>query len=168
MPRGKWVLFDTNVYVAALREGIRGAAFARIRESAPRTFLASVVSAELRAGAVDQTGRSVVLELTDRFDRLGRVVTPEARSWSLAGDVLGDIRRREPGLRDKIASLWDKAPFPPLRSAPRFPPLHPRGGSSCCADSCASISSRSRARSSRPLPPGVPSSSRRLPCSFIG
>jgi predicted nucleic acid-binding protein len=109
MPRGKWVLFDTNVYVAALREGIRGAAFARIRESAPRTFLASVVSAELRAGAVDQTGRSVVLELTDRFDRLGRVVTPEARSWSLAGDVLGDIRRREPGLRDKIASLWNDA-----------------------------------------------------------
>jgi predicted nucleic acid-binding protein len=107
MPRGKWVLFDTNVYVAALREGVRGAAFARIRESAPRTFLASVVSAELRAGAVDQTGRSVVLELTDRFDRLGRVVTPEARSWSLAGDVLGDIRRREPGLRDRIASLWN-------------------------------------------------------------
>jgi predicted nucleic acid-binding protein len=109
MPRGKWVLFDTNVYVAALREGVRGAAFARIRESAPRTFLASVVSAELRAGAVDQTGRSVVLELTERFDRLGRVVTPEARSWSLAGDVLGDIRRREPGLRDKIARLWNDA-----------------------------------------------------------
>ena len=109
MPRGKWILFDTNVYVAALREGVRGAAFARIRESAPRTFLASVVSAELRAGAVDQTGRSVVLELTDRFDRLGRVVTPEARSWSLAGDVLGDIRRREPGMRDKIARLWNDA-----------------------------------------------------------
>ena len=109
MPRGKWVLFDTNVYVAALREGVRGAAFARIRESAPRTFLASVVSAELRAGAVDQTGRSVVLELTKRFDRLGRVVTPEARSWSLAGDVLGDIRRREPGMRDRIARLWNDA-----------------------------------------------------------
>ena len=109
MPRGKRVLFDTNVYVAALREGVRGAAFARIRESAPRTFLASVVSAELRAGAVDETGRSVVLELTDRFDRLGRIVTPEARSWSLAGDVLGDIRRREPGMRDKIARLWNDA-----------------------------------------------------------
>jgi predicted nucleic acid-binding protein len=109
MPRGKWVLFDTNVYVAALREGVRGAAFARIRESAPRTFLASVVSAELRAGAVDQTGRSVVLELIDRFERLGRVVTPEARSWSLAGDVLGDIRRHEPGMRDRIARLWNDA-----------------------------------------------------------
>ena len=48
-------------------------------------------------------------ELVDQFDRLGRVVTPDARSWNLAGDVLGDIRRREPGLRAKIASLWNDA-----------------------------------------------------------
>ena len=103
------MVFDTNVYVAAVREGVSGSAFARIRESAPRTFLASVVSAELRAGAMDRTGRLVVLELIDRFDRLRRVVTPDARSWNLAGDVLGDIRRREPGPRAKIASLWNDA-----------------------------------------------------------
>ena len=109
MPAGRRVVFDTNVYVAAVREGVSGSAFARIRESAPRTFLASVVSAELRAGAMDRTGRLVVLELIDRFDRLRRVVTPDARSWNLAGDVLGDIRRREPGLRARIASLWNDA-----------------------------------------------------------
>ena len=109
MPAGRWVVFDTNVYVAALREGVDGPAFARMRDRAPRTFLASVVSAELRAGATDQTGRLAVLALADRFDRLGRVVTPDARSWNLAGDVLADIRRREPGLRGKIASLWNDA-----------------------------------------------------------
>ena len=109
MPAGRWVVFDTNVYVAALREGVNGPAFARIRERAPRTVLASVVSAELRAGATDQTGRLAVLDLADQFDRLGRIVTPDARSWSLAGDVLGDLRRREPGLRAKIASLWNDA-----------------------------------------------------------
>ena len=109
MPAGRWVVFDTSVYVAALREGVDGAAFARIRERAPRTFLASVVSAEPRAGATDQTGRLVVREQVHQFNRLGRVVTPDARSWNLAGDVLGDIRRREPGLRAKIASLWNDA-----------------------------------------------------------
>lgn len=109
MPAGRWVVFDTNVYVAALREGIHGPAFARIRERAPRTFLASVVSAELRAGATDQTGRLAVLELVDQFDRLGRVVTLDARSWNLAGDVMGEMRRREPGLRARIASLWNDA-----------------------------------------------------------
>lgn len=109
MPAGRWVVFDTNVYVTALREGVNGAAFARIRERAPRTFLASVVAAELRAGATDQSGRGAVLELADQFDRLGRIVTPDARSWSLAGDLLGEIRRREPGLRAKISSLWNDA-----------------------------------------------------------
>jgi predicted nucleic acid-binding protein len=58
---------------------------------------------------LDQTGRRAVLELADRFDRLGRIITPDARSWNRAGDVLGEIRRREPGLRAKIASLWNDA-----------------------------------------------------------
>jgi predicted nucleic acid-binding protein len=103
------VVFDTNVYVAALREGVGGGAFARIRARAPRTFLASVVSAELRAGAMDRVGRLAVRDLVEQFDRLRRIVTPDARSWNLAGDVLGDIRRREPSLRAKVASLWNDA-----------------------------------------------------------
>ena len=102
MPAGRWVVFDTNVYVAALREGIDGAAFARIRDRTPRTFLASVVSAELRAGAVDRVGRLAVRELVEQFDRLGRIVTPDARSWNLAGDALGNIRRREPALAARV------------------------------------------------------------------
>jgi len=109
MPAGRWVVFDTNVYVAALREGIDGAAFARIRARTPRTFLASVVSAELRAGAVDRAGRLAVRELVEQFDRLGRIVTPDALSWNLAGDALGNIRRREPALRAKVTSLWNDA-----------------------------------------------------------
>jgi predicted nucleic acid-binding protein len=109
MPAGRWVVFDTNVYVAALREGVDGGAFARIRTQAPRTFLASVVSAELRAGATDRVGRLAVRDLVEQFDRLRRIVTPDARSWNLAGDVLGDIRRREPSLRAKVASLWNDA-----------------------------------------------------------
>lgn len=109
MPPGRWVVFDTSVYFTALREGVSGPGFARIRDRAPRTFLASVVSAELRAGATDQIGRRVVLELFDQFQRLGRVVTPDARSWNVAGDVLAELRRREPGLRARIASLWNDA-----------------------------------------------------------
>jgi predicted nucleic acid-binding protein len=40
---------------------------------------------------------------------LGRIVTPDARSWNLAGDALGNIRRREPALRAKVTSLWNDA-----------------------------------------------------------
>lgn len=109
MPGVRWMVFDTNVYVAALREGLGGASFGRLQEAAPRTVLASVVSAELRAGARDETGRKLVIELVGRFERLGRVVAPTARSWNDAGDVLARIARREPSLRSKIRGLWNDA-----------------------------------------------------------
>jgi predicted nucleic acid-binding protein len=101
------MVFDTNVYVAALREGLGGASFGRLQEAAPRTFLASVVSAELRAGALDEAGRNVVTTLARRFEQLGRVVAPTAGSWNDAGDVLSRIARREPAFRTKIRGLWN-------------------------------------------------------------
>ena len=109
MPGAKWVVFDTNVYVAAIREGVSGPSFGRLEEAVPRTFLAAVVSAELRAGAVDEAGRTIVVDLLKRFDRLGRVVVPTAGSWDDAGDLLARIARREPGLRTKVRSLWNDA-----------------------------------------------------------
>jgi predicted nucleic acid-binding protein len=102
-------VFDTNVYVAALREGLAGASFRRLEEAAPRTFLASVVSAELRAGALNAAGHWAVLHLAKRFERLGRVVVPTAGSWNDAGDILAKIARGEPGLRAKVRGFWNDA-----------------------------------------------------------
>ena len=109
MPAARWIVFDTNVYVAALRDGPDGAAFARLEESAPRTVLASVVYAELRAGAVDEAGRRAASELANRFERLGRVVVPTAGSWNAAGDVLAKIARGQPEFRTKVRGLWNDA-----------------------------------------------------------
>lgn len=109
MPGASWMVFDANVYVAAVREGLTGPSFARLQATAPRTFLASVVAAELRAGALDEAGRTVVIELVKRFERLGRVVTPTAQSWNDVGDVLARIVRREPALRTKVRGLWNDA-----------------------------------------------------------
>lgn len=109
MTDGRWMVFDTNVYVGAMREGLGGASFGRLVEAAPRTFLASVVSAELRAGARDDTGRRLVLALVRRFERLGRVVVPTAESWNAVGDVLVTIARREPALRTRVRGLWNDA-----------------------------------------------------------
>ena len=109
MPGGRWMVFDTNVYVGALREGLGGVSFGRLQEVAPRTFLASVVSAELRAGAVDEAGRKLVVALVKRFERLGRVVVPTAESWHDVGDVLARIARREPAFRTKVKGLWNDA-----------------------------------------------------------
>jgi predicted nucleic acid-binding protein len=105
----RWTIFDTNVYVTALREGLGGASYARLQEAAPRTFWASVVSAELRAGAVDAAGRTVVADLSKHFERLGRVVAPTSTSWNAVGDVLATIVRRDPSLRAKVRTLWNDA-----------------------------------------------------------
>jgi predicted nucleic acid-binding protein len=109
MPVARWMVFDTNIYIAALREGLSGASFGRLEVAAPRTFLASVVSAELRAGALDEAGRRTVIELVKRFERLGRVVVPTAGSWNDASDVLAKIVRREPRFRTKVRGLWNDA-----------------------------------------------------------
>lgn len=109
MPGARWMVFDTNVYVAALREGLGGASFGRLEDAAPRTFLASVVSAELRAGALDEAGRRAVIELGQRFQRVGRVVVPTAGSWNDASDLLARIARGEPSFRTKLRGLWNDA-----------------------------------------------------------
>jgi hypothetical protein len=49
MPTGK-VLVDTSVYVRAIGQGRDGSTGMHLIEWFPRTYLASVVSAELRAG----------------------------------------------------------------------------------------------------------------------
>ena len=101
------MVFDTNIYVAALREGLGGATLDRLEAAAPRTFFAAVVSAELRAGSLDEAGRRAVIELGRRFERLGRLVVPTVGSWNEAGDVLARIARREPEFRTKVRQLWN-------------------------------------------------------------
>ncbi|MBI2203839.1 MAG: PIN domain-containing protein [Candidatus Rokubacteria bacterium] len=97
------------MYVAALREGVDGPSFRRLETAMPHTVLAAVVAAELRAGAFDEAGRTAVLELVRRFDRVGRIVTPTAESWNDAGDILAKIARSEPRHRTKIRDLWNDA-----------------------------------------------------------
>jgi predicted nucleic acid-binding protein len=107
MPTGKWLVFDTGVYIAAIRGGLEGPTYQILQQSLPRTYLASVVSAELRAGATTETARRAVQDFTRSASRVGRVVTPSASAWDRAGDLLGHIRRRELHLRDKVQRLWN-------------------------------------------------------------
>lgn len=106
---GRCLIFDTSVYIAALRGGLESAAAGALRATIPRTYLASVVAAELHAGATTEQGRRAVLTITQPPARAGRVVTPGATSWLAAGDLLSDLRRREPGLRSRLSRLWNHA-----------------------------------------------------------
>jgi len=84
------VLFDSSVYVAALRSG-PNAAVARIRraENAP-VWLSSVVLLELYAGS-GPGDRRAVERLERDFDRLRRILVPNLTDWTQAGKVLRQI-----------------------------------------------------------------------------
>jgi predicted nucleic acid-binding protein len=84
------VLFDTSIYITALRMG-EGAALGlrRVAGGAP-VWLSSVVLEELYAG-VSALDRHVVERLERDFDRAGRIVVPNLTDWTQTGKVLAHL-----------------------------------------------------------------------------
>ena len=101
------VVFDTSVYVAAMRAGPESEPARLLRSRLPRTHLAAVVAAELQAGVVHAEARRAVAALMRAARRVGRLVTPTFRSWLRAGEVMAVIRRRQPRHASKLPRLWN-------------------------------------------------------------
>jgi len=101
------VVFDTSVYVAAMRAGPESEPARLLRSRLPRTHLAAVVAAELQAGVVHAEARRAVAALMRAARRVGRLVTPTFRSWLRVGEVMAVIRRREPRHASKLPRLWN-------------------------------------------------------------
>lgn len=83
-------LFDTSVYVAALRKGEDGVLSIRRLDSGSQVWLSAVVLEELYAGA-DDSGHAVVDRLERDFDRAKRVLVPNLSDWTQAGRVLSRL-----------------------------------------------------------------------------
>jgi predicted nucleic acid-binding protein len=87
------LLFDTSVYITALRMGDDAAlALRRIAGGAP-VWLSSVVLEELYAG-VNVRNRHVVERLERDFHRAGRILVPNLTDWTQAGKVLALLAAR--------------------------------------------------------------------------
>ena len=83
-------LFDTSIYIAALRRGNDAAiALRRVAPDAP-LWLSSVVLEELYAGAGDKE-RRVVERLERDFDRVKRLLVPNLSDWTQTGRVLARL-----------------------------------------------------------------------------
>jgi predicted nucleic acid-binding protein len=83
-------LFDSSIYISALRRG-NGAPLAlrRLASDAP-VWLSVVVLEELYAGASDRD-RHVVERLERDFDRAKRILVPNLSDWVQAGRVLARL-----------------------------------------------------------------------------
>jgi predicted nucleic acid-binding protein len=95
-------LLDADIYFAIIHDP---GYLARHREHllhiAPRTFLSSVVRAELLQGAKGDLGRARVSRATRQLERAGRVVPPTHDDWVRAGTVQGRIWDDDASLRSK-------------------------------------------------------------------
>ncbi|SRR6266851_9247376 len=81
------VMFDSSIYIAALR--IRHDAALELRRLAggEPIWLSSVVLEELYAGA-SVKNRHIVERFERDFDRAGRFLVPNLKDWAQAGQVL--------------------------------------------------------------------------------
>jgi predicted nucleic acid-binding protein len=83
-------LFDSSVYISALRRGDDSmVALRRLATDAP-LWLSAVVLEELYAGSADRD-RRVVERLQRDFDRAKRILVPNLSDWTQAGEVLARL-----------------------------------------------------------------------------
>jgi predicted nucleic acid-binding protein len=83
-------LFDTSIYITALRRGSEaGLAVRRLAADAP-LWLSAVVLEELYAGAGDRE-RRIVERLERDFDRVKRILVPNLSDWTQTGRVLARL-----------------------------------------------------------------------------
>jgi predicted nucleic acid-binding protein len=87
------VLFDSSIYISALRRGDAAAmALRRFAADAP-LWLSSVVLEELYAGAGDRS-RSAVERLERDFERAKRILVPTLHDWTQTGRVLSRLANK--------------------------------------------------------------------------
>ena len=87
------ILFDTSVYISALRRGdasvLSTRRAARSGESQDRPlWLSAVVLEELLVGARDGAMKKLLARLERDFERAGRLLVPLQSDWTATGQVL--------------------------------------------------------------------------------
>ena len=89
----KAALYDSSVYVSALRRGDHGVLSIRRLDSGSVVWLSAVVLEELYAGVNDR-GLPLVERLERDFDRANRILVPNISDWTETGRVLSRLAAR--------------------------------------------------------------------------
>lgn len=84
------ILFDSSVYIGALRAGGDSALLLHRWAKESPLWLSSVVLEELYAGAIP-AGRKTIEKLERDFEKANRILVPILADWSFAGKILAVI-----------------------------------------------------------------------------
>jgi len=83
-------VFDSSVYINAMRSGDDAILALQELASDSSIWLSSVVLHELYAGAADR-GRPMVEEMEAEFEEMGRILVPNLNDWTESGRVLARL-----------------------------------------------------------------------------
>ncbi len=87
------LLFDTSVYITALRTSNSSAIVLQRWAKESPLWLSSVVLEELYAGS-DSSGRRALEKLERDFDKTNRILVPTLSDWAFAGKILASVAQR--------------------------------------------------------------------------
>lgn len=87
------VLFDSSIYIAALRPGGDPTLLSHRWTAEAPLWLSSVVLEELYAGC-RPAGRRELEKLERDFDRVGRLLVPNLGDWTTTGKILSGIAEK--------------------------------------------------------------------------
>lgn len=87
------VLFDTSIYVSALRLGGEQSLILRRWARQTPLWLSAVVLEELYAGG-GTAGHPLISKLEHDFERAGRILVPNLRDWATTGGLLSRLGQK--------------------------------------------------------------------------
>lgn len=87
------ILFDSSVYISALRSGKNAALVLERWSRESPLWLSAVVLEELYAGS-NPADHKILEKLERDFRKAARVLTPSLADWSLAGKILAALAQK--------------------------------------------------------------------------
>ena len=88
--------FDTNVYIAAMRDPRARVVYDRaVTKAGNRLRLPAIVAMELRAGVRNEHQRDAVEALVNTFESRDRLITPTTAAFLEAGRILANLAINE-------------------------------------------------------------------------
>ena len=96
------VILDTSIYIPFINDGIENPVI-DLRSRKPLSYLCAVVIEELYAGAHDKISINLLDRLYETFNKIGRLIVPEAADWQRTGKVIAKLGNKY-GFEEKFLS----------------------------------------------------------------
>ncbi len=87
------ILYDTSVYVTALRQGNTSILTERRDEKTP-LWLSAVVLEELYVGSQNSALKKLLAKFEKDFEKVNRLLVPIKTDWTTCGQVLSNIGQK--------------------------------------------------------------------------